>query len=85
VLEGRQKDRRQVTGFINKEKVDFIGLQETIREDFTDKELKQIEGKYDFVWNWLPVVGHFGGILLEVKQEVVEVGAFDEGAFFVSA
>jgi exonuclease III len=65
--------------------VDFVGLQETMRVEFSDKELKQVEERYEFVWNWLPPEGHSGGILLGVKQEVVEVGAFDEGTFFISA
>jgi exonuclease III len=42
---------RQVTDFINKEKVDLVGLQETFREDLSEKELKQVGGKYEFVWN----------------------------------
>jgi hypothetical protein len=33
-----QKDRwRQVFDFINKERVDFVGLQETIKDEFTKK------------------------------------------------
>jgi hypothetical protein len=74
-----------VNDFINKEKVDFVGLQDTLKEDFSDKELKQVGGRYEFVWNWLPAEGHSGGILLGVKLDVVEVEAFDEGSFFVSA
>jgi hypothetical protein len=30
-------------------------------------------------------MGHSGGVLLGVKQEVVEVGAFDQGEFFLNA
>jgi exonuclease III len=82
---GQKDRRRQVNEFTNKEKADFVGLQETLKEDFSDKELKQVGGRYEFVWNWLPAEGHSGGILLGVKQDVVEVGAFDEGTFFVSA
>src|SRR6266498_1704756 len=49
-----------------------------------EKELRHIGGRLDFVWHWLAAKGHSGGILLGIKQDVVEVGAFDQGEFFVS-
>jgi exonuclease III len=77
--------RRQLIDFINKDMIDFVGLQETFKEEFSYSELRQLEGKHDFVWNWLAAKGHSGGILLGVKQDSVEVGAFDEGSHFLSS
>jgi hypothetical protein len=37
------------------------------------------------LWNQLAANGRSSGILLGVKQNVVEVEAFDVGAFFLSA
>jgi exonuclease III len=53
-----------VKEFTNKDRVDVIGLQETIKEEFTNRELRQIGGKHDFVWNWKSAKGHSGGMLL---------------------
>jgi hypothetical protein len=44
--------------------VDVIRLQETIKEEFTNRELRQIGGKHDFIWNWKSTKGHSGGMLL---------------------
>jgi hypothetical protein len=60
---GQKDRRRQVFGFINKEWANFVGLQETIKEEFIKKELKQLGGSNDFVWNWLSARGHSRGIL----------------------
>jgi hypothetical protein len=44
-----------------------------------------VGGGQDFIWDWVPAVGHSGGILLGVRMDVVEVGAFDQGEFFACA
>jgi hypothetical protein len=80
-----QEDRRQISEFINRERFDTVGLQETIKEELTDKELAQIGGKHDFICNWLSAQGHTRDILMGIKQEEVDIGAFDQGKFFVSA
>jgi exonuclease III len=82
---GQEGRRRQLKDFINREGVDMIGVQETIMDDFSMNELEQIGGKVDFVWNWLSAKGHSGGILLGIKEDVVEVGVVDQGEFFLGA
>jgi exonuclease III len=82
---GQEDRRRQISQFISRERFDIIGLQETMKEEFTNRELGQLGGKHDFIWNWLSTQGHSGGILLGVKQEEMDIGAFDKGNFFVSA
>jgi hypothetical protein len=62
-----------------------IGLQETMREKNSINELNKVGGNKDFVSNWAAANGHSGGILLGIKQDLVEVGAFDDRTFFVSA
>jgi hypothetical protein len=56
-----------------------------MREAFIDKDLRQVGGSQYFVWNWLSSSGHSGGILLGVKHDLMEVGAFQEGEYFTSA
>lgn len=65
------------------EDVDILGIQETIRQDFTIAELESLS-RHKFAWNWLPANGHSGGILLGVKEETFEVEDMDRGELFVS-
>jgi hypothetical protein len=55
--------------------------------DFFAKDLDQLGVRKDFVLDWLSAEEHFGGggVLLGIKLDVVEVGAFDQGDHFVSA
>lgn len=58
---------------IQKNKVDFIGIQETKRESFTHSSLKSLVGNRVFQWNYLPLKATTGGILVGVDGEVFEV------------
>jgi hypothetical protein len=67
---GRVKQLREM---IIQEKVDIVGILETIKQHFSSKNLKMTEGSNCFLWKWVPAKGHYGGILLEVKVESLEV------------
>jgi exonuclease III len=80
--------RTQLKDYLRKEKIDIICLQETIKTEFTDQELRSIEPGETFHWNWVPAVGHSGGLLLGVKDfkdSLFEVGSINSGQFFISA
>jgi hypothetical protein len=65
--------------------VDIIGLQETIKADFSAAELRSLEFGGQFAWNWLPAEGRSGGMLLGFRDECFDVGAWRQGTFFISA
>jgi endonuclease/exonuclease/phosphatase family metal-dependent hydrolase len=71
--------------YLRKYKVDIIFLQETIRQEFTLQELEGFEFGDKFYWTWLPAVGQSGGMLLGLRDNTFEVGATDQGLFFLSA
>jgi endonuclease/exonuclease/phosphatase family metal-dependent hydrolase len=71
--------------YLQKYKVDIIFLQETIRQEFTLQELEGFEFGDKFYWTWLPAVGQSGGMLLGLRDSTFEVGATDQGVFFLSA
>jgi hypothetical protein len=58
---GQEDRRRQLAEFIFRDRVDMVGLHETLKEDFTERELKQLGGNLDFVWNWVAAKGHSRG------------------------
>jgi exonuclease III len=58
-------------GFILKhvieEDLDIVGVQETIKQDFSDYELKDMSGTVDFTWKWILARGHSGGVNVECE------------------
>uniref|UniRef100_A0A453SF88 Endonuclease/exonuclease/phosphatase domain-containing protein n=1 Tax=Aegilops tauschii subsp. strangulata TaxID=200361 RepID=A0A453SF88_AEGTS len=49
--------------------IDIVGLQETIRQDFSIHELHGLS-RHPFSWQWLPASGLSGGILLGVREDL---------------
>jgi hypothetical protein len=82
---GQQGRRTQLRNYAKSCRLDFIGLQETIKQDFTSLELRSLEYGGQFVWNWLPAEGHSGGMLLGFRDDSFEVGSWKKGTFFLSA
>ena len=70
---GNKERINQLRGYISQEKIDIIGIQETIKQDFSNKELRSLDGDNKFLWKWLPAKGHSGGILMGVKGDSLEV------------
>lgn len=60
---------------------EIIGVQETIKQDFSDLELRALTPAQDFKWEWLPAQGHFGGILLGVKDDILQVEEWKRGLY----
>jgi hypothetical protein len=56
-----------------------------MRQDFTDQELRSLVNGELFHWHWCSTVGHSGGMIMGAKDDAFEVGAIDQGQFFLSA
>jgi exonuclease III len=82
---GRSGRRTQLQEFIKKERLDIIFLQETMRQDFIDQELRSLVSGDLFHWHRRAAVGRSGGMLLGIRDDSFEVGAIDQGPFFLSA
>lgn len=70
---GGEARKKQVKDYIWQEKLDIVGLQETIKQDFSDLELTDLAGGLPFQWRWLPAKGWSGGILMGVKVDILEI------------
>lgn len=74
-------------GFILKhilqENLDIVGIQETIKQEFSDRDLKDMSGSVDFVWKWIPANGHSGGLLVGVKLESFEIEQVELAGHFL--
>lgn len=54
-------------------KIQFIGIQETIKSDFSKEELNYLFGDQDFFWFWSPPRGRSGGILVGTDMNFFNV------------
>jgi exonuclease III len=70
---------------MRKKNIDVIFLQETIKQSFTNQELRSIEPGETFHWSWVSASGHSGGLLLGFRDSMFEVGLIEQGQFFNSA
>ena len=77
--------RTQLKEYMAKEHIDVVALQETIKSDFTFRELLAYDPLQRFDWHWVPSVGHSGGILLGCNKDVCDVLHWDVGVFLLSA
>lgn len=50
-------------------KLDFVGIIETIKQNFTASMLQSLSGKRNMKWTWLPPCGRSGGILVGVNED----------------
>jgi hypothetical protein len=82
---GKQGRRTQLKGFIRDHRLDILGLQETIKPDFSTAELRSLECRNPFIWNWVSVEGHLGRMLLGFREESFQVDEWKKGKFFISA
>jgi hypothetical protein len=81
---GKPARRRHIRDYIREERVGAMGLQETIKEDFTQKDLGDITGDVMFLWIWKSARVHSGGILMGVREEIFEVEDMEVADFYVS-
>ena len=66
------------------EDLDIVALQETMKHDFSDCELKEVAGTNDFQWLWAPARGHSGGRITGVKSDDFEIEQTNISTFFLA-
>jgi exonuclease III len=64
-------------------KLDFNGLQETMKKDYKQSFFRKIDPGNNFFWKWIPSIGKSGGILCGVRYEVLEVQTVKLGEFMI--
>jgi hypothetical protein len=68
---------------VKEEQINIIALFETGKDEFSDKTLKNLRGSQEFIWHSKAPEGRSGGILLGADLDVFDIGAIDEGDFYV--
>jgi exonuclease III len=77
-VRGLNKPGRKLSlnSLISSNQVDFIGIQETKKEESPLAFLESVSTPVKFVWRVLPAIGTAGGILLGVREESLSVSNF---------
>lgn len=70
----------QLKEIINKERADIVGIQETIKKDFSDIELRGLSSGIPFLWNWIPAQGRSGGM---GKDDILEIEGWNKGSYYI--
>jgi hypothetical protein len=80
---GEESKKSYIRQNIKDHKLDFVGIQETVRQEYPTKFLKEISGGSEFHWDGIPARGRSGGILLGVNKETYDVVEKQKGVYFV--
>lgn len=62
-----------MSNLVMQEEMDVIALQETIKSDFCDNDLKEMSGNKIFQWFWIPARGHSGGLATGINSDLLEI------------
>ena len=73
----------RIADFIRDHRLDFVGISETGKRDFSVSLLNRLSGGVEFTWKSRPPRGRSGGILLGVRMETMDVLASSEGEFHI--
>jgi exonuclease III len=74
---------RLLVELVREEQINFIAISEIGCESFPDHVLKNLCAGRDFLWHAMATHGRSGGILLGVDLSVFDIGAINEGDFYV--
>lgn len=66
------RKRHALRDYITKHQIDMIAIQETKKEQFSNRTLRGLSTKLD-IWIYLPSVGRSGGILFGGDSNKVEI------------
>jgi len=70
---GSRGRRAQLKKIIQDHQIRCLCISETIKQNFTNRELNAIGGGMPFTWEWIPARGHSGGLLMGIEEDFAEV------------
>jgi exonuclease III len=81
-LRGPQK-LKNISDLIKEHDLNFIALSETGRSKFMPSFLKSLCAGMDYLWHTMAPKGRYGGMLVVVDLQVMDIGAINEGDYYV--
>jgi hypothetical protein len=77
------KKFRFISDLTKEKNIDFIALSEIGRKSFSSPFLKNLCTGRNFLWHIKEPRGRSGGILLGIDLSRFDIGAIEEGVFFI--
>jgi exonuclease III len=77
------KKHKFISDLTKEHDLNFIALSEIGRSDFGPRFLKNLSVGRDFLWHAKAPVGRSGGMLLGIDLQFYDIGAIDEGEFYI--
>jgi mRNA deadenylase 3'-5' endonuclease subunit Ccr4 len=71
--------------YLRNHHIDVVCLQEMIKQDFTNQELRSLEVGGNFYLTWLPANSDSRGMLVGFHDNCFEVYNVDRGRYYISA
>uniref|UniRef100_A0A452YB53 Endonuclease/exonuclease/phosphatase domain-containing protein n=1 Tax=Aegilops tauschii subsp. strangulata TaxID=200361 RepID=A0A452YB53_AEGTS len=62
-----------LSDLISDHSLDFLGLQETMKKNFSPKCLRKIDPFSIFEWVWIPSCGKSGGIIAGARKDNLDL------------
>ena len=81
---GKDPKKRFVREMIMEHNLDFVGILETIKQNFTKGELHNLCNGKNYEWKWNPPRGLSGGILVGVNRDHFDVILAKQEEYFLS-
>jgi hypothetical protein len=72
-----------LSDLLREQEIDFVGLQETIKKDYSTSFFRRFDPYSLFEWRWLPSVGRSGGILGGFRSSRFDVCDTTMGKFHI--
>lgn len=66
-------------------KIDFLGLQETMRQTYSRNDLQKICAGRDFHWHHTPSRGKSGGLLMGINYTTLDVISQEDGEYYIKS
>ena len=80
---GKDNKKNFIKECIINRKLDFIGIQETIKDSFSKNELHNLCGGRNIEWRWSQPRGRSGGILVGINCDNFEINNVESGIYFI--
>jgi hypothetical protein len=77
------KKLKHISDLMKEHNLNFTALSKTGRSEFMPSFLKNLCAGRDFFWHTMAPICRSGGMLVRVDLQVFDIGAIDEGDFYV--
>lgn len=80
---GKDPKKRYIREMIMEYNLNFVGVLETIKQNFTKNELNNLCNGKNYEWHWNPPRGHSGWILVGKNRDHFDIMHTEHGEYFV--